>query len=260
MANEQVSIRSEGHLGWIKLVSNTMSPEFISEFNSALTDYEKDPNIRVILIEGSSEKIFFAGYNLNLFQAGQGSMSMAAIKGNILETQNVINSVEDCKKPVIAVVGGAAMGAGFELVLACDIVIASEDSRFGFPEVKVGLLPAAGGTMRLPRSAGKCRANEMIMTGSSYSAQEVYDFGLINRVVDQEQLYPEALKLAGKIAANAPKAVRAAKRVTIYWESMLNKQVELYTLESTLACLFSEDLQEGVKAFLEKRKAEFNDR
>lgn len=257
MENGQIELRKEGRLGWIKLLSPVMSPEFITEFLAALADLETDSDIRVILIAGSGEKVFFAGYNLALFQ--QEEASLASIKGNILETQRVINSVEECLKPVIALVNGHTMGAGFELVLACDIIIAAEKARFGFPEVKVGVLPAAGGTMRLPRSAGKCRAMEMILTGNRYPARELMDMGLINRVVAEENLYSTGQQIAEQIAANAPRAVRAAKRVTIYWEAMLNKQVELFTLENTLECLLSQDLQEGVKAFLEKRPADFKD-
>lgn len=258
MEMAQIILRKEERLGWIKLQSPVMSPEFITEFLAVLADLEADENIRVILIEGGNEKIFFAGYNLALFQQEQATM--ANIKGNILETQRVINSVEECRKPVIALVCGHAMGAGFELVLACDIIVASEKAKFGFPEVKVGILPAAGGTMRLPRSAGKCRAMEMILTGDRYPARALLEMGLINRVVEADQVNQIGQEMAEQIAANAPRAVRAAKRVTIYWEALLNKQVELYTLEKTLDCLLSEDLQEGVKAFLEKRPADFKDR
>lgn len=179
------------------------------------------------------------------------------LSGKSREVQQLVNRIEYCPKPVIAVVNGYAAGGGCEIVLACDIVYASEKALFGTPEVKIGLIPAAGGTIRLPRIAGKHRAMEMILTGRMYTAQQACNMGIVNEVCSQEELLEKALKTAGSIAKNAPIAVKAAKASIVQSMTLLDKQFELYTVEENVKCLQSADIKEGATAFLENRKPVF---
>ncbi|MGE5371820.1 MAG: enoyl-CoA hydratase/isomerase family protein [Solirubrobacterales bacterium] len=252
-----ITVTRDGHLAYIRLASMTMTPQFIVDFAATIDELEKDIEVRVILLLGHSDKVFFAGYNLELFQS---ATSLSAVKGNVLETQEAMDRVEQCSKPVIAIVDGYALGAGFELILACDLAIASDRARFGFPETRLGLIPAAGGTMRLPRRVGKNLAMEIILTGNRFTARQALEMGLVNRVVSQEELLAEAEAIARSIACNAPRAVRMAKKSIMYWETLLDKQVTMVTLENVLSCLLTEDLQEGVRAFLEKRAPVFQDK
>ena len=143
------------------------------------------------------------------------------------------------------------------MILACDIVYASDKAMFGTPEVKIGLIPAAGGTIRLPRQVGKHRAMEMILTGRMYTAQQASDMGIVNQVFSQEKLLEKALKTAKSIANNAPLAVRAAKASIVQSMTLLDKQFEVITVEENVKCLQSSDIKEGAQAFMENRKPQF---
>ncbi len=160
------------------------------------------------------------------------------------------------RKPIIAAVSGYALGAGCELAMSCDMIVASETAKFGQPEITIGVIPGAGGTQRLTHAVGKALAMEMILNNRTLSAQEAYQFGLVNRVVPVDQYLKEALKLADEIASRAPVAVRVAKKMInqayelALAEGLQNEKQEFYNLFAT------EDQKEGMKAFVEKRKPE----
>lgn len=232
----------------------TVDSEFIHDFGIVFDEIEKDNEIRAVVITGAKGKIFFSGYDIRLLGK---DTEASQLNGKTLEVQGLMNRVEKCIKPVIGVVDGYALGGGCEMVLACDIVYASERSIFGTPEVKIGLIPAAGGTIRLPRQVGKHRAMEMILTGKMYTAAQAREIGLVNEVFHDEELWNEAMKIANLIAENAPIAVKAAKLSMVSSMNLLDKQFELITVDVCAECLQSDDIKEGVAAFEKKRKPDF---
>jgi len=172
--------------------------------------------------------------------------------------QRILDLIEHLGKPVIAAINGSALGGGCELALACAIRIASENARLGQPEVKLGLMPGYAGTQRLPRLVGKGRALEIMLTGEPLSAPEAYRIGLVNQVVAAQELIPTAEKLAQKIMANAPLAVKFALEAVSHGLEM--PQAEGQFLEATLfgLCCTTADMKEGTRAFLDKRPARFS--
>jgi len=170
------------------------------------------------------------------------------------------NRIRRIKTPVIAAVGGYALGGGCELAMHCDMIVASENAQFGQPEIKLGIIPGAGGTQRLARTFGKYRAMEMVLTGANFTAQEMADHGLVNRVVPKGEHLNEALKLAKTVAAQAPLAARLAKDAvlaafeTTLEQGLANERKNFFLLFAT------EDMREGTRAFIEKRKADFQGR
>ncbi|MDQ6659355.1 MAG: enoyl-CoA hydratase-related protein, partial [Chloroflexota bacterium] len=168
--------------------------------------------------------------------------------------------IRQIHKPLIAAVGGYAFGGGCELAMHCDMIIASENARFGQPEINLGIIPGAGGTQRLARTFGKFRTMEMVLTGKPFTAQEMAEHGLVNHVVPPGEHLTEAVKLAKDVAEKAPVALRLAKdAVDAAFETSLQEGLEIERKNFFL--LFStEDMQEGMKAFIEKRKADFKGR
>jgi enoyl-CoA hydratase/carnithine racemase len=163
----------------------------------------------------------------------------------------------DLWKPMIAAINGMALGGGLEMCLACDIRVAAEKARFGFPEVKVGMFPGAGGTQRLPRLVGAGMAAEMIFTGKLIDAQEAYRVGLVNRVVPLEEVMPTARGIADSICENGPLAIRSAKECMVRGMNMSLEEGLRLEVSLTPPVVFSQDFEEGLKAFAEKRKPEF---
>ena len=169
----------------------------------------------------------------------------------------VFGRIRTIKKPVIAAVSGWALGGGCEVALSCDMIVASESARFGQPEINIGVIPGAGGTQRLARAVGKAIAIEMILNDRRLTAQEAYQFGMVNRVVPVESYLEEALRLAEEVASRAPLAVQAAKRMVnqaferTLAEGLAEEKQVFYNLFAT------EDQKEGMNAFAEKRKPEW---
>jgi enoyl-CoA hydratase len=167
------------------------------------------------------------------------------------------DQIRRVKKPIIAAVSGFALGGGCELSMICDMIVASESAQFGQPEIKIGVMPGAGGTQRLTRAVGKVRAMEMVLTGKFISAEEAKAAGLVNRVVPKELYLQEALKLAAEVASMSPLAAQAAKEAilksfdTNIEEGLLFERKNFYLLFAT------EDQKEGMQAFIEKRKPDF---
>ena len=257
--SEKVSWEKNEKIALIEFKQVMIDPAFINDFHSVMDEIETNDDVRVIIIKGAPGKIFFAGYDIGLLNSGDAA-DTSWLKGKTLEVQQLMDRVEFCSKPVIAVVDGYAAGGGCEMVLACDIVYASERAMIGTPEVKIGLIAAAGGTIRLPRLVGKHKAMEMTLTGRMYTAQQACTMGIVNEVFDHEELLEKALKTAKTIARNAPIAVRAAKATMIHSITLLDKQFELFTVEENLKCLQSADIKEGATAFMENRRPVFRDK
>ncbi len=235
-------------------VRNAMNAKAWRELRVAVARAGDDSEIRVVIVTGSGDKAFVGGSDIRSLT--QRTM-VETLSG---EVQNTLSELENLPKPVIAAVNGYALGGGCELAMACDIRVASENARFGQPEVGIGIIPGAGGSQRLPRLIGMARAKELVFTGDLIDAREAERIGLVNRVVPQAELLPAARGIARKIMAKSPLAVQVAKTVMNAgsWVD-LNTALMLERLGQTV--LFgSEDRGEGLSAFLEKRPPEFKGR
>ncbi len=229
-------------------VLNALNIELMKEVVEVLESFDKDPEIGCMVLAGS-QKAFAAGADIKEM-ADAGAIEM------LLRDQFARwDRIRKIKKPVIAAVSGFALGGGCELAMTCDMIVASESAKFGQPEINLGVIPGAGGTQRLTKAIGKARAMEMILSGRMFGAQEMFEAGLVTKVVDAYVFLDEALELAREICMKPTVAVQLAK------ESVL-KSFDL-TIESGLEherknfyLLFAtEDKAEGMKAFVEKRKA-----
>ena len=232
---------------------NALNKETIAELHNAFRDLEEDSNIRVIVIIGSEDKAFVAGADISEFadfDAKKGSK--LAKKGQEL----LFDFIENLSTPVIAAINGFALGGGLELAMSCHFRVASNNARMGLPEVTLGLIPGYGGTQRLPLLVGKGKAMEMIMTANMITAEEAQNYGLVNYVVEQNELVPLCEKLAFKIAQNSSTAIAAAiKSVNSnYKEGVNGFDVEIKQFGK---CFGTDDFVEGTTAFLEKRKPDF---
>jgi enoyl-CoA hydratase len=232
---------------------NALNATVIAELADAATRVETDPAVRGVILTGAGPKAFVAGADISEL-AGQGPMDG---KARALAGQQMMRRFERCGKPVIAAVNGFALGGGCELAMACHLRVASENAKFGQPEVKLGLGPGYGGTVRLPRLVGKGRALELLLTGAMIDAQEAWRIGLVNRVVPADRLLDETEQLLRTILEQAPLAVRLVLEAV---DTGLDLTVdEALLLEANHFGLLSAtaDMREGTAAFLEKRKARF---
>jgi enoyl-CoA hydratase len=237
-------------------VMNALDIESRKEILAALQDADSDKDVRVVVLTGSGDKAFCAGADLRIFR----EMNAYEARDYVKLAKQVARTIETLSKPVIAVVKGYALGGGLELVLACDLVIASEDAKFGQTELNVGLIPGVGGTQRLPRVIGIRRAKEMIYTGQIIDAEEAYRLGLVNKVVPAEKLNETLNELLTQIKSKSPLILKLAKQaVNKAFEADLASGLD-YESELFVYCFTTEDQKEGVKAFLEKRRPEFKGR
>jgi E-phenylitaconyl-CoA hydratase len=245
--------RKEGHMAIFTInrpeARNAFNTQMLQEMYESMMDFRNDANVWVGIITGAGEKAFCGGTDakerLPILKEHRGSPEVTPA--------NPMRGLE-LWKPLIAAVNGLALGMGLELMLACDIRIASENARFGLPEVTLGLIPGQGGTQRLPRMVPWCKAAEMILTGKIIDADEANRIGLINEVVSPSELMAKAKEWADTICQAAPLALKAAKEAMIRGYNMdLNDGLRL---ENTLVSYLvgSEDFAEGIKAFAEKRK------
>ena len=232
---------------------NALNRETIGELHSAFAKAEQDDNTRAIILTGSGEKAFVAGADISEFASYDVTQGAdLARKGQ----ETVFDLIENLRKPVISAINGFALGGGLELAMACHFRIASDNAKMGLPETSLGLIPGYGGTQRLPQLVGKGRAMEMIMTGGMITAQQAFDYGLVNHVTEQTELIPLAEKLASKIIGNSGLAVAAAIAAI---NAGFNKDKNGFEVEikSFGNAFGTQDFEEGTSAFLEKRKAEF---
>ncbi|WP_020677771.1 enoyl-CoA hydratase-related protein [Geopsychrobacter electrodiphilus] len=232
---------------------NALNAATIRELISAFTRIGADAEVKLVILTGSGEKAFVAGADISEMQP------LDAITGRqfALLGHQLAALIEELPKPVIAAVNGFALGGGCELALCCDIRLASDNARFGQPEVNLGVIPGFGGTQRLARLIGKGRASELIMTGDMVDAAEAYRIGLVNKVYPAAELLAAAQKMAQKIASKGPVAVGLAKAaLRDGLETDLTRacarEADLFGL-----CFATADQKEGMQAFLEKRPAQF---
>jgi len=232
---------------------NALNKATIEELHHAFDVLNNDSDVKVILLTGSGEKAFVAGADISEFadfDINQGSL--LAAKGQKI----LFDYIENLETPVIALVNGFALGGGLELAMSCHFRIASENAKMGLPEVSLGLIPGYGGTQRLPQLVGKGKAMEMIMTASMISANDAKDFGLVNYVVNQEDLFELANKIAQKIIRNSSVAITSAIRAV---NDGFKDGIDGFASEIKVfgKCFGTEDFKEGTTAFLEKRTANF---
>lgn len=222
----------------------------MEELVDTLESFDRDPGVRAIILTGD-EKAFAAGADIKEM-AGASAIEM------LLRDQFARwDRIRKIKKPLIAAVSGFALGGGCELAMTCDIIIASESARFGQPEINLGVIPGAGGTQRLTRAVGKYRAMEMILTGSMITAEEAMRSGLVNKVVPVEYYLDAAINVARAIASKPPIAVRLAKEAVLKaFDTTIEGGLE-FERKNFYMLFASEDQKEGMKAFVEKRSAEW---
>jgi len=257
MADPLVLVERDGRVGVVLMnrpkALNALSGELMDELVSVLQELDADPEVRAIVL-GGGERAFAAGADIGELAA---ATPVSLYESRRLERWDRIRAI---RTPIVAAVSGFCLGGGCELAMLCDLIVASETAKFGQPEINLGILPGAGGTQRLTRAVGKAVAMDMILTGRTISAREALSFGLVARVVPKERWLDEAKRAAGEIAAKGPISVRLAKEaVDAAFEAPLATGVELERRSFNLARA-SEDADEGLNAFLEKRKPRFEGR
>ncbi len=238
-------------------VLNAVRDSLWREIEQAVADVKEDETTRVLIFTGEG-RAFSVGTDIKeMGQLLEGSVNLFELRESVIRMQRVTKTLIEMPKPTIAAVNGYALGAGAELAILCDIRIASEKAKIGFPEVKVGLFETNGVTHILPRLVGLGKAKELMMSGEFIDAGEARRIGLVERVVPHEELMTEAIALAAKIASNAPVSVSLVK-------AALNKGAQsdldtalVYETESLMACVMTEDVKEGALAFMEKGEPRF---
>ncbi len=232
---------------------NALNPPTLREMLRCLRDVRREGALRALILTGAGERAFVAGADI----AAMSKMSVVEAKEMARLGQRLTSALEDLPLPVIAAVNGFALGGGMELVMACDLVVASEKARFGQPEINLGIIPGFGGTQRLARRIGAPRARLMVYGGDMIDAETARQWGLVNRVVKPEALLAEAAKLAATLAAK-PKVALAQAKMAIQHGLDLDLENGLRLEAEAFAVTFStEDRTEGMAAFLGKRPAKF---
>ncbi len=230
---------------------NALNKKTILEIGEAIKNAVQDASVRVIVLTGAGDKSFVAGADISAFS----SYNRDEAKALSAEGQAVFLSIENCSKPVIAAVNGFCLGGGCELAMSCHLRIASDNAKFGQPEVKLGLIPGYGATQRLTRYIGKTKALELMMTTDMISAKEAFDLGLLNYVVPQAELMVKCLEIADKIKKQAPLAIAGVIKCVNDYETTTDgfkEEVDVFGY-----CFTTEDMKEGTTAFLEKRAPVF---
>ena len=233
---------------------NALCAELVAELEQALNELEADAGIAVIVVTGS-EKAFAAGADIKEMK----DRDFIDVFTSDFITKGW-ERLSQCRKPTIAAVAGYALGGGCELAMMCDMIIAAENARFGQPEIKIGIIPGAGGTQRLTRAVGKAKAMDLVLTGRMMDAQEAERSGLVARIVPAEKLLEEALGVAAKIASfSLPATLMAKESVNRAFETSLAEglKFERRLFHSTFG---TADQKEGMSAFAEKRPAKFTNR
>ena len=235
---------------------NALNSDLIDELKKVFTEINKNEKISVVILTGSGEKAFVAGADISELN----KLNMISAKAFSEKGQEVFSLIENLNKPVIAAVNGFALGGGCELALSCHLRLASDNAKFGQPEVSLGIIPGYGGTQRLTRLINSGRAMEYILTGDMIDANEAFRIGLVNRVYPREELMTKATEMAIKIASKAGNAVRLAVKAVNAADEVSSKEGQNYEASLFALCCGTEDFKEGTSAFLEKRKPVFKNK
>ncbi|MDA8021096.1 MAG: enoyl-CoA hydratase-related protein [Thermoanaerobaculia bacterium] len=234
---------------------NALNQQVRDEMLEHLDAIQQDDGVGVVVVTGAGEKSFVAGADISEFE-GRAPFDQR----DAMRFPRIFDVMASFPKPVIAMINGFCLGGGCEMSMSCDMRIASDNARFGQPEIKLGLIPGGGGTQRLPRLVGMGNAMRLILTGDMIDAQEAKEIGLVDQVVPQAELREKTLELASKIASMSPLTVRIGKEVLRASERMSVAEGILYERDLFCLCFSTEDKAEGVDAFLNKRKAEWTGR
>jgi enoyl-CoA hydratase len=260
MAFETIRFETTGPVAVVTLnrpkALNALCRQLVGELDQTLDSIEKDADIRAVIVTGGA-KAFAAGADIREIAAIR---SPAEARGYITGMQRVFNRLERLDRPAIAAVAGFAFGGGCELCLACDVRIAAENARFALPEIKLGLLPGGGGTQRLPRLIGAGLAKQHIFSGEPFDAREAYRIGLVNAVVPNDALIDEAMKLAASYAARPGFALKTIKGLISEGFDMPLAAALAHEMRCFEILFSTQDKEEGVAAFLEKRTPVFQHR
>jgi enoyl-CoA hydratase len=258
MNYENILVNTQGKVGLITLnrpkVLNALNDGLMTDLGNALVAFDNDENIGAIVITGS-EKAFAAGADI----AAMATYSYMDVYKSEYITRNW-ETIRNVRKPVIAAVRGFALGGGCELAMMCDFIIAADTAKFGQPEIKLGIIPGAGGTQRMPRAVSKAKAMDLCLTGRMMDAAEAERAGLVSRVVPAELCLDEALEAATIIAAySLPSVMMAKESINRAFEGPLSEGM-LFERRMFHSLFATEDQKEGMKAFVEKRKPEFKNK
>jgi enoyl-CoA hydratase len=237
-------------------VLNALNANVYNELYYRFQEVEDDPEVRLVIITGAGEKAFAAGGDIALMQP----LDSMQISKAMMKSRRAQDCIYKLSKPVIAAINGFALGGGLELAMVCDLRVASENAKFGQPEINLGIIPGSGGTQRLPRLIGLCKAKELVYTGDIIDANAALTLGLINKVVPAARLMEETKTLAKKILEKSSVTLSFAKRsMNTGIETDLNSalDIEVYLFAQ---CFDTEDQKEGMLAYLQKRKAEFKNK
>ncbi|MDZ4678345.1 MAG: enoyl-CoA hydratase-related protein [Oligoflexia bacterium] len=257
MAFETISYEKVDGVGVLKInrpkALNALNEQVLKELDTQLDEIDTDRDLRALVITGAGEKAFVAGADIVAMSEMNSEQAAAFSKLG----QSVFRRLEILRIPVIAAVNGFALGGGTELACSCDFIYASENAKFGQPEVLLGLMPGFGGTQRLARFVGLPRARELIYTGEQINVQQALEMGLVNKVFSKETLLDEALKTAKIISKRAPLAVTASKEaINDGFDVAIDKGLG-FELDLFGELFDSQDVKEGTKAFTEKREPKF---
>ncbi len=258
MSDDNLTVSVADNIGTLTInrpkALNALDSGTLERLSSTVTELEMNDDVHVIVITGAGDRAFVAGGDIADLNSRRGLQHYLEFAELI---HAVFRQIEVCKKPTISAVNGWALGGGAELILATDIRIAVEDAVLGLPEITLGLFPGAGGSQRLLRQVAPCQAKELMFTGDRISAHEAQRIGLINRVVSREELMPEVMKTAQKIASHSPLVLQLLKRNLTSGQDMPLPAALAHEQAMIGLVLDTKDAHEGCSAFLEKRPAVF---
>ncbi|MDX1631531.1 MAG: enoyl-CoA hydratase-related protein [Thermoanaerobaculia bacterium] len=234
---------------------NALNQQVRDEMLELLEELKTDDDVGVIVVTGSGNKAFVAGADIQEFD-GRSPMDQR----HAMRFPRLYDVMSEFPKPVIAMINGFCLGGGCELAMSCDVRVASDNARFGQPEIKLGLIPGGGGTQRLPRLVGLGQAMRLILTGEMIPAEEAREIGLVELVVPLDELRDRTLEMASAMASKSPLTLNVAKQALRASERMSIEEGLLYERDLFCLCFSTDDMKEGVQAFLEKRDPEWTGR
>ncbi|MBU5442561.1 enoyl-CoA hydratase/isomerase family protein [Paenibacillus sp. MSJ-34] len=253
---DYIKVEQDGGVATLTLLReaklNAMNSAMMAELTDCFRRIHERADVRAAILTGSG-KAFMAGADIEEYSG----FDLGAFFAFQNKGRDMYRAIEECAKPVVAAVNGYALGGGFELALACDLIVASEKAKFGLPEVKLGLVPGGGGIQKALRAVGPYAAKEMLMTGRFLSAGEAMELRIVNEVTEPERLLPAAASLAQQIAEKAPLAVQALKKLVNEGRDASLETAQAYDRSYLASLFYSRDAQEGIAAFVEKRDPVF---